>query len=527
MEAVKPKLRVGVFADSPAQPRWMVEALARAAATPYAELSVVTIVKAGEKPVPLLWRAYSGVDRKVFGSASDWSGRADVTSLVDVERRVIRNDDRPWRAKMRDARLDVAFVLGDVDDADIRGLARFGVWRFCFGESQGTREALAGVREVLDGKPVLASGIRIHRGEGYPDRLACQSWARTFPFSLAKSRDMIFAKTADFLARALRDLYRRGGQWLEEGTELAAERCAEDFPSTGEALRDIATLGARVAARAAEKALLVDEWSIAYRFSDEHAWNGSLEGFHHLRPPKGWYWADPFPMQVDGRNYIFFEELPYGASKAHISVVEVGRDGRASTPVKALERDYHLSYPFLVEEDGRLYMIPETANNKTVEIYRCTEFPARWQLERVLMKDVFCVDATLHREGDRWWMFANAAKPGEDINDELYLFSADTLLGDWKPHRRNPVKSDVRSARPAGRLFRHQGSLYRPGQICAPLYGSGIALHRVECLSPDEYVEREEERIVPRAPGDVLGIHTINRAGDLCVTDAFVRRPRF
>jgi hypothetical protein len=113
-----------------------------------------------------------------------------------------------------------------------------------------------------------------------------------------------------------------------------------------------------------------------------------------------------------------------------------------------------------------------------------------------------------------------------EVNDELFIFSSDRLLGDWKPHARNPVKSDVRSSRPAGRLFRDGGALYRPGQICTPLYGAGIALHRVERLTQDEYVEREEARIVPQSAA-VLGIHTINRAGDLSVTDAFRRRARF
>jgi hypothetical protein len=243
-------------------------------------------------------------------------------------------------------------------------------------------------------------------------------------------------------------------------------------------------------------------------------------------PPKGGFWADPFPIQVKGRNYIFFEELPQGAAKAHISVIEVDREGRASAPRKVLERDYHLSYPCLVEEEGELYMIPETAHNNTVEIYRCVDFPAKWALERVLMRDVFCADATVHREGDQWWMFANAAAPGEEINDELHLYSADRLLGEWKPHRGNPVKSDVRGARPAGRLFRRGSGLYRPGQIGAPIYGSGIALNRVTRLSKDEYLEEEDRRIVP-LDASTLGIHTINRAGDLTVTDAFERRPRF
>jgi hypothetical protein len=509
----------------------MVEALADAAGASYAELAAIALpAGAGKAPAsaPLLWQAYSKVDRAIFGGSADASERRDVALLVPAERRVaMEGEERCWQARIRDARLDVAFVLGDIDDAKLEGLARYGVWRFCFGEGQGTREALAAVREVVTAHPVMASGIHIHRGGGLPDRIACQSWSRTSAFSISRSRDMLFSKTAQFLGRALRDLHAGGAAWLEQGTEPAAPRSPEGFPATGGLLRDITTMGARVARRAAEKALTVEEWSIAYRFSDEESWNGSLDGFHRLDPPKGGFWADPFPIQVKGRNYIFFEELPAGADKAHICVIEVDREGRASRPVKVLERPYHLSYPFLIEEDGQLYMIPETANNNTVEIYRCVEFPAKWKLERVLMNGVFCADATLHHDGGKWWMFANAARPGSDINDELHLFSADELLGDWTPHRRNPVKSDVRSSRPAGRLFRHGNRLYRPGQIGAPLYGSGIAINRVTRLTQDEYLEEEDRRITPAASESVLGIHTINRAGDLSVTDTFRRRARF
>ena len=533
MEALrKPRLRVGVFSDSAHQSRWIAEALTRAGAGDFAEITLVAIrTHPGASQVPLLWRAYRRCDRALFGSRSNWSGSRDLNSLVVSERRVEMGEDEcAWKARVRDARLDVAFALGDVDDSTLEGVARYGTWRFCFGEDQGTFEPMAGVREAIEARPVVASGIRIHPGAGKPDRIAYQSWGRAFPFSVTRSRDALFAKSSEFVARTLRDLHAGGAKWVELGTEPARDLPSVAFPGVGGLIRDITTLGKRVAQRAAEKALTVDTWSIAYRFGEGAAegaeWNGSLEGFFRLSPPNGWYWADPFPIQVAGRNYIFFEELPLGASKAHISVVEVDREGNASAPVKVLERDYHLSYPFLVEEGGSLYMIPETAHNGTVEIYRCVEFPAKWQLERVLMKDVRCADATITRLGNRWWMFANGAAPGEEINDELFLYSSETLLGEWTPHRRNPVKSDVRSSRPAGHLFWSGNRLYRPGQICAPLYGSGIALHRVTRLTEDEFAEEEESRIIPRE-ANTLGIHTLNRAGDLTVTDAFERRPRF
>ena len=89
------------------------------------------------------------------------------------------------------------------------------------------------------------------------------------------------------------------------------------------------------------------------------------------------------------------------------------------------------------------------------------------------------------------------------------------------------MKSDIRCARPAGYLFAEGGALYRPAQICAPIYGAGVSLQRVTRLTPRDYAEVEERRILPPAGADFIGLHTINRAGDLSVADVFARRSRF
>lgn len=544
--AGRAKLRVGVFADAALQPRWIVEALAKVASSDFADLVAVATDNRGQTPssntanaVPPMGKRgltpvlsfYTRVDRALFGQGRDGSEKQDLEMLVPPARRMGSVECE----KVRELGLDVAFALGDVEDARLDGLARFGVWRHCFGEDQDTREARAGVREVLAGAPVVASGIRIHR-VGQPDRIACPSWSRTFPFSLARSREGLLAKTSEFIARTLRDLHAAGPAWLEQGTVPARDVAQEGDRGGVAALRDLSRVGLRVARRTVERYTTVGQWMLAFRFGelgpglrrDDGLRGGdALDGYFRLQPPKDRFWADPFPISKDGRHWIFFEELPFDAGRAHISVVEVKADGSHSEPMRVLERDYHLSYPFLVEDGGRLYMIPETAHNHTVEIYRCVDFPLRWKLERVLLRDVWAADATIHRAGDRLWMFVNSGPDGGEVNDELHLFSSDRLLGEWKPHRRNPVKSDVRNARPAGALFTQGGELYRPAQVCAPIYGAGIAINRVTRLDDHGYAEEEVRRIVPAGAGGILGIHTLNRAGELVVTDAFAHRSRF
>jgi hypothetical protein len=60
-----------------------------------------------------------------------------------------------------------------------------------------------------------------------------------------------------------------------------------------------------------------------------------------------------------------------------------------------------------------------------------------------------------------------------------------------------------------------------------PRYGAGLSMNRVLRLTPQEYAERQVERILPPPGSGLLGIHTLNRAGELTVVDAFTRRRRF
>ncbi len=528
------KLRIGLFVDTLAQPRWVAEAFSRVARGDFAEVVLIASRAGGGAPHPedsLVWRAYSRLDRWAFARGDDPGARVDLASVLQPKKILAVKDH--GSVVQNSGELDVAFALGSFDDSLLDGVARYGVWRFYFGNAGEEGEALAGFREVAENAALSGSGLKVRLSAGAASRLAYQSWSRTYPFSVARNRQQLLTKTASFAERALRELHRSGFDWLEQCRPV---REKEGSPAEVKGLdlaRNLGAIGARIAQRGIDKALHVEQWFLAYRFrearfGDARAVSPDLRGYTRLVPPRDRYWADPFALEKNGRYFVFFEELPFKSARAHISMIEIDRaTGQVSAPVPVLERPYHLSYPFLMEHEGQLYMIPETAQNGTVELYRCIDFPLRWKLERVLMQGVRVVDATFHRGADRWWMFANAAAQDSRVfDDELHLFSSDKLLGDWRPHPRNPVKSDARCARPAGQLFWRNGALYRPAQICAPLYGAGLSINRVLRLTPRDYAERQVERILPSRREGLLGLHTVNRAGDLTVVDAFMRRSR-
>lgn len=249
--------------------------------------------------------------------------------------------------------------------------------------------------------------------------------------------------------------------------------------------------------------------------------------FRTLLPPMDRFWADPFPIQLGNDYYIFHEEARFATGKGCIVVTVLDEQGNPlARPIPVLDRDYHLSYPFVFQWEGDVFMVPETASRRQVELYRCLDFPSQWKLEQVFLPGPIARDPTLAFLFGRWWLFASIPAHGAGASDELHAFHSDSPLGPWTPHRNNPIKSDVRSGRPAGRIFDSHGQFHRPAQDCSRRYGYAVSINRILRLDPESYEEAEVDRIFPNWAPSVLGVHTFNRVGSLTVIDCLVKRRR-
>ena len=201
-------------------------------------------------------------------------------------------------------------------------------------------------------------------------------------------------------------------------------------------------------------------------------------------------------------------------------------DGRHGEPEVILAPNYHLSYPQVFEYEGSIYLLPESRANNRIELYRAEEFPWRWRLADVLIGSVAAADPTLLHYKGTFWLFASGAAKTSNINSELFLYFCDSLLGAWQAHPCNPVISDVRRARPAGRLYFDDGQLIRPGQDSSRRYGHRVCLNRVDILSRTEYRETPVSGIGPEWFHGNLGTHTFNRTERWEVLDGRVLVPR-
>lgn len=211
-----------------------------------------------------------------------------------------------------------------------------------------------------------------------------------------------------------------------------------------------------------------------------------------IYPPKNRFWADPFLWSKNGRYYIFFEDFPFETWRGLISVIEIDQQGRQiseSQPV--LEESYHLSYPYLFEYEGELYMMPEKCSQNRVDIYRCVEFPYNWAFDKTLISSCKIVDTTLLQHQNKWWLLAAMKQGRVRINESLFAFYAESPISDtWTPHESNPLVRDLCGGRPAGRIIQDsEGRLLRPSQNCLRRYGHGLNLNSISTLTTTAYSE--------------------------------------
>jgi hypothetical protein len=292
----------------------------------------------------------------------------------------------------------------------------------------------------------------------------------------------------------------------------------------GTTLRHAVRTAARGVTAKAGTARRSGEWFVTVRATSSHS--HSRADARAIPNPPGHYLADPFPIEVGGRHYVFLENYSYRARRAIISVSEIRPDGTCSSPRPALERGYHLSYPFVFEYGGKMYMIPETGEARRIELYEATYFPCSWRLARVLLDNLPAVDTTLHFENGLIWLFTNIQEwPGD--TGELSLYWARSLGGPWRRHPQNPIVTDPGSARPAGRLFRRQGTLLRPSQDCRQQYGHAIVLNEVEVLTTKDYREKPVARIEPNWMPGIEGTHTYTFDSRYQCLDAYRRVSSF
>jgi hypothetical protein len=266
--------------------------------------------------------------------------------------------------------------------------------------------------------------------------------------------------------------------------------------------------------------LVVNQWNVGFAHGEaRELLTGKPLDVHWLPDPAPHtFLADPFLVERDGIRALFVEGFDYGRERGVIDVIVLDADGMPISRERAIDGRTHLSYPFPLEIDGELYLVPENAAANEVTLYRCVQFPTHWERESALFPSFDGVDTTIFPHGDLWWAMCSQYSRGS--NASLFAYFAPLPRGPWTPHLLNPIVIDVGRARPAGSPFVVDAQLYRPGQDCSQTYGGAVVISHIDCLTPTEYRETVVARVEPAPAARYRdGLHTVGIVGQTIIVD--------
>ncbi|MGN1444254.1 MAG: hypothetical protein ACI4XE_10455 [Acutalibacteraceae bacterium] len=269
-----------------------------------------------------------------------------------------------------------------------------------------------------------------------------------------------------------------------------------------------------------------DYWCIGYRtFSDDDSVvnSGKEYTFDILKATKRFWYADPFLFEKNGDIFLFVEMYDNTKEKGVIGCSKY-INGKFTTPSVVLEESFHLSYPFVFENDGEIFMMPETRRDHCVQIYKAVDFPNKWQKYRRIVEADDIVDSCVYNG----IVFTSKITNPEQMETQLELYDLET----GRAFCNNPVTRKSQTERGAGSLFERKDKLIRPVQNCTGAnYGKGIYFYEVTRL--DEFGVTQD--IISKVTPDNLnviglspkGIHTYSCLNHVEVVDMKARRFNF
>lgn len=401
---------------------------------------------------------------------------------------------------------------------EILSSARYGILSFHHGDNRVNRGGPAGFWESYFGSDqtgfiiqqlteMLDGGVVLKRGN-----LETQWY-----FSLNQA--YVLERSNYYLKQLLDE--------LAHSHELKAER--SDFgiyckrlyttPSWYVSLNYVLVIFSRILTKMWNRIFSLEQvWAVSFTNTDVK--NLAMRKGIEIRNPSKAFLADPFIVERNGTTVCFVEEFSYSSGRGFISAIELNKRNYKYLG-SVIEEPFHMSFPFVFDYEGELYMCPETHLNGDIRLYKCVEFPMSWAYHKSIMRNVSGADPVIFFDNNVWWLFVNIDHSGgSDHSSDLSAFYSDNPVdGTWIPHANNPVKIDSYGARNGG-FFRKDGYLYRVGQNQGfNCYGKSFTFFRIEKLTPDSFKEVEVSVVGPDFYPNLTGTHHLSTTGEYTVYD--------
>lgn len=248
--------------------------------------------------------------------------------------------------------------------------------------------------------------------------------------------------------------------------------------------------------------------------------DGPLEVSWVKSPYTDRWFADPFILDVtDDKIYLLVEEVQYAHPKGRITKLTINRESlKIEKRETLLETDSHLSYPFIIRENGRVFITPENANEGKQHLYEYDSVSEQLRFVQTICED--CVwDSTI-----------------TDLFGPLLMFTAhksDYFLDiyEWNEMSKRfvpmmSIPSKERNSRMGGAVFKYNDQIYAPFQNCTRTYGGNLDIKSIRYDQGYFNFNTVKKLFSPHQKYNE-GLHTLNEHKGIVVIDVIGYNSRF
>lgn len=229
------------------------------------------------------------------------------------------------------------------------------------------------------------------------------------------------------------------------------------------------------------------------------------------------WFADPFILDVTETEIIILaEEYCYEVSRGRIARVIIDRRTYEEKGFEIiLDLPTHLSFPFIIRKNGKVYLMPENSASGCSTVYEYDDTKRKIIPLHHLAEEPFA-DATIFEMDTKSFLCTTMLPDTNSTSVKIYSFDKDKLKATG---RIATVEFPIKCGRNAGEVFSVEGQMYRPAQDCTLRYGHGVILQKMS-IENGKWNFENVNSFYPNTFKYNQGVHTFNNYKGLIVIDA-------
>ena len=238
------------------------------------------------------------------------------------------------------------------------------------------------------------------------------------------------------------------------------------------------------------------EWNVAWKLKSD-------DRYKIIKNPEGYWLADSLIFYENSNTYLFCEAFEKQSGLGRLGVLTF--DGNNFSDFKIiLKEKYHLSYPYVFKHKNKYFMIPESSENNTVDLYEAEEFPYRWKKIKCLANGRYVDTTVIHKYNAAFTLYSydmSTYQLIEGVLDMDKLELSELTKKEDKAYKR----------RSGGNIYQENGMLCRAVQNNKYFYGQSLIV--LNCESNEEIKEIIPESIKTIDNKKFRRIHTCSTSG--------------